>query len=128
MAAFAAAVDGVPGLRLPALAEPGDTSTWKDLTLIVDAGRVRPGRPDGCAAALKAEGIDSRRYFHPPVHRQKAYAHLGRRESLPLTDRLADSVLTVPLWSHMDAAAVRRSADAVLRVQAHAAALRAAGV
>lgn len=126
VAAFTAVVDGVPGLRA-ALPEPGDTSTFKDLTLFVDEAAFGL-RADVLGRALKAEGIDTRRYFHPPVHRQKAYAHLGQAESLPLTDRLADSVLTVPLWSHMDAAAVRRTAGAVLRVQAHAAALRAAGV
>ncbi|GAA1092646.1 DegT/DnrJ/EryC1/StrS family aminotransferase [Kitasatospora arboriphila] len=123
---FAAAVAGLPGLRL-ALPEPGDTSTFKDLTLIVDAAAFGLGAAE-LGRALKAEGVDTRRYFFPPVHRQRAYAHLGRAGALPLTDRLADSVLTVPLWSHMDAAAVRRVAGAVVKVQAHADRLRAAGI
>ncbi|WP_431677609.1 DegT/DnrJ/EryC1/StrS family aminotransferase [Kitasatospora sp. KL5] len=123
---FAAAVAGLPGLRL-ALPEPGDTSTFKDLTLIVDDAAFGLGAAQ-LGRALKAEGVDSRRYFHPPVHRQKAYAHLGQAEALPLTDRLADSVLTVPLWSHMDADAVRRVAGAVVKVQAQAGRLREAGV
>ncbi|MEV6210847.1 DegT/DnrJ/EryC1/StrS family aminotransferase [Kitasatospora sp. NPDC051914] len=123
---FAAAVAGLPGLRL-ALPEPGDTSTFKDLTLIVDDAAFGLGAAQ-LGRALKAEGVDSRRYFHPPVHRQKAYAHLGQAKALPLTDRLADSVLTVPLWSHMDADAVRRVAGAVVKVQAQAGRLREAGV
>ncbi|MGW6914250.1 DegT/DnrJ/EryC1/StrS family aminotransferase [Kitasatospora sp. NPDC054939] len=115
---FAGATTGLPGLRL-ALPEVGDVSTFKDLTLILDADAfgltaVR------LAAALKAEGIDSRRYFHPPVQRQRAYAHLGQAEALPVTDRLAASVLTVPLWSQMDRPTVRRIADAVVRIQAYA--------
>lgn len=119
-AAFGARIDGLPGVRLPALAE-GDTSTWKDLTLIVD--------PDafGCGAAklaelLRAEGIDSRRYFHPAVHRQKAYEGLAEQRPLPVTEAMADRVLTVPLWSHMDEATVVRVADAVVRIQGHLAA------
>ncbi len=40
-----------------------DVSTYKDLTLIVDAGRRRPRRP-AMTAALAAEGIDS-----PPLLR-----------------------------------------------------------
>jgi dTDP-4-amino-4,6-dideoxygalactose transaminase len=123
---FAAAVDGLPGLRL-ALPEPGDTSTFKDLTLIVDAEAFGLGA-DALGRALKAEGIDSRRYFHPPVQRQRAYAHLGQADALPVTDRLAESVLTVPLWTHMDAATVRQVAAAVVRVQASAGSLHAAGV
>ncbi|WP_405014218.1 DegT/DnrJ/EryC1/StrS family aminotransferase [Kitasatospora sp. NBC_01539] len=127
VAAFAAEVAGVPGLRL-ALPEPGDTSTFKDLTLIVDDAEAFGLDAAQLGRALKAEGVDSRRYFHPPVHRQRAYAHLGQAEALPLTDRLAGSVLTVPLWSHMEEAAVRGVAGAVLKVQAHAGALRAAGI
>ncbi|MEV4560321.1 DegT/DnrJ/EryC1/StrS family aminotransferase [Kitasatospora sp. NPDC049285] len=124
VAEFARATAGLPGLRL-ALPEEGDVSTFKDLTLILDAEEFGL-TADQLGRALKAEGIDTRRYFFPPVHRQKSYAHLGQAEDLPRTDRLAASVLTVPLWSHMDAAAVRRVADAVVRIQPFAAELRAA--
>ncbi|MFJ8045221.1 DegT/DnrJ/EryC1/StrS family aminotransferase [Kitasatospora sp. NPDC096147] len=126
VAEFARATAGLPGLRL-ALPEEGDVSTFKDLTLILDAEAF------GLTAlqlgtALKAEGIDTRRYFHPPVQRQQSYAHLGQADALPVTDRLADSVLTVPLWTHMDAATVRRTAEAVSRIQPYAERLRAAGI
>ncbi|MFD9124114.1 DegT/DnrJ/EryC1/StrS family aminotransferase [Kitasatospora sp. NPDC059571] len=126
VAEFAAATAGLPGVRL-ALPEPGDTSTFKDLTLIVDAGEFGLGA-EARGRALKAEGVDSRRYFHPPVQRQRAYAHLGQADALPVTDRLAGSVLTVPLWTQMDAATVRRVAGAVVKVQAAAERLHAAGV
>ncbi|MER8186766.1 DegT/DnrJ/EryC1/StrS family aminotransferase [Kitasatospora sp. NPDC094015] len=122
---FRTVVAGLPGLRL-ALPEAGDVSTFKDLTLILDADAFGLSSAE-LAAALKAEGIDTRRYFHPPVQRQQSYAHLGQAEDLPVTDRLADSVLTVPLWTHMDAATVRRVAEAVLRIQPYAERLRAAG-
>jgi dTDP-4-amino-4,6-dideoxygalactose transaminase len=125
-AGFAAAVAGVPGLRT-VVPDEGDTSTFKDLTLLLDADRFGLTALE-LARALKAEGVDTRRYFHPPVHRQKAYAHLGQAEELPRTDRLADSVLTVPLWTQMDAATVRRIADAVLRIHGRARQLREQGV
>lgn len=124
VAEFAAGTAGLPGLRL-ALPEKGDTSTFKDLTLILDSDAF------GLTArqlgdALRAEGIDSRRYFHPPVQRQRAYAHLGQADALPVTDRLSGSVLTVPLWSQMDAPVVRRIAAAVARIQPYAERLRSA--
>ncbi|WP_354639024.1 DegT/DnrJ/EryC1/StrS family aminotransferase [Kitasatospora camelliae] len=115
VAEFAAVTAGLPGLR-PALPEAGDVSTFKDLTLIVDP-ELFGLSAEALGRALKAEGVDTRRYFHPPVQRQRAYAHLGQAEDLPLTDRLAGSVLTVPLWSHMEAPAVRRVAEAVVRIQ-----------
>lgn len=123
-AAFASVVAGLPGLRI-AVPEPGDVSTFKDLTLILDADAFGLG-PEALAHALRAEGIDSRRYFHPPVQRQRAYAHLGQSDDLPVTDRLAASVLTVPMWTQMDAPTVRRIAEAVVRIQPYAERLRTA--
>ncbi|MGW1995013.1 DegT/DnrJ/EryC1/StrS family aminotransferase [Embleya sp. NPDC001921] len=122
---FADAIADVPGLRLPALAD-GDVSTWKDLTLIVDPEVFGLDTPT-LARALKADGIDSRRYFHPPVNRQKAYAHLPARP-LPITDDVSARVLTLPLWSHMDEPTVRRVADTVIRLHEHAAEVRIASV
>ncbi|GAA1258421.1 aminotransferase class I/II-fold pyridoxal phosphate-dependent enzyme [Kitasatospora nipponensis] len=122
-AAFAAETAGLAGLRT-AWPEPGDTSTFKDLTLILDEAAFGLRVPE-LADALRAEGIDTRRYFHPPVHRQRAYARLGQAEHLPLTDRLAASVLTVPLWSQMDEAVVRRVAAAVTRIHRSAPQVRA---
>jgi dTDP-4-amino-4,6-dideoxygalactose transaminase len=118
VAAFASRIAGLPGLRLPLLAA-GDVSTWKDLTLVVDPERFGWDVP-GLAAALRAEGVDTRRYFHPPVHRQKAYAGLAAPRALPVTDETAERVLTVPLWSHMTEETVLRVADAVVRIQGHA--------
>ena len=121
-AGFAAALAGVPGVRV-ALPDEGDTSTFKDLTLILAPDSFGLSALE-LAGALKAEGIDTRRYFHPPVHRQKAYAHLGQADALPRTDRLAGSVLSLPLWTQMDAATVGRIADTVIRIHVHAGRLR----
>ena len=55
------------------------------------------------------------------MHRQKAYADLSGSRDLPVTDLLAASVLTVPLWSHSSEAEVRTVADAVVRIQDRAA-------
>jgi dTDP-4-amino-4,6-dideoxygalactose transaminase len=120
---FLRAVEGVPGLRTPVVAD-GDLSTYKDLTLILD--REEFGLSGGeLGAALHIDGIDSRRYYCPPIHQQKAYAHLPRNRELPVTDDIAERVLTVPLWSHMTDDDVARVAQAVTRVQAHAHAVRA---
>lgn len=115
---FRAAVAGVPGLRLPQV-QPGDRSTYKDLTLVLDREAFGLA-PLQLAGVLTAEGIDSRRYYAPPIHRQKAYAHLPQRRPLPRTDAAADSVLTPPLYSHMTPAQVRRVAEVVVSAHVHA--------
>ncbi|MDP8961427.1 MAG: DegT/DnrJ/EryC1/StrS family aminotransferase [Actinomycetota bacterium] len=98
---------------------PGDTSTFKDLTVLVDSERFGLGAVQ-LATALRSEGIDTRRYYHPPVHRQKAYVNLAQAEPLPVTDWAAERVLTLPLWSHMTSAEIDRVVDAVARIGTHA--------
>lgn len=119
---FIASTSSLPGLSFQYVPKD-DVSTYKDLTLIVgaDFGLTSPQ----LARALKAEGVDTRRYYYPPIHRQKAYAQLPRERDLPVTDQVADSVLTVPLWSHMTASDVGRLADAVVRIQQNSAAVAA---
>lgn len=106
--AFMDALGGVPGLRMPTVAA-ADTSTYKDLTLIVDPGEYGLTVPE-LTEALSAEGIDSRRYYWPPIHEQKAYTHLPRTRELPVTDDFAARVITPPLWSRMTHDQVRQVA------------------
>lgn len=122
---FAAAVAGVPGLALAAVVA-GDTSTHKDLTVIVDH-RSFGLTPVELARALEADGIDSRRYYHPPIHLQKAYAgRWPQRRDLPVTEELSARVLTLPLWSHMEVEQVTTLADAVARIHESAGPVRRA--
>lgn len=113
---------GIPGLTYQEVHNE-DVSTFKDLTLIID-----PESFGLCASdvgrALAAEGIDSRRYYYPPIHRQKAYAHLPQHRELPVTDEIANRVLTPPLYSHMTHAQIRAVADAVITIHEHAPAIR----
>lgn len=69
----------------------------------------------GHAAALRAEGVDSRR-FHPPVHCRRAYAHL-LVAGVPVTDELVERP-DVALWSPMEKVTVPRPADTVPAIHA----------
>jgi dTDP-4-amino-4,6-dideoxygalactose transaminase len=116
---FKETVAGVPGLAYQQV-DGTDQSTYKDLTLVIDPEAF------GLTAqllgrALKAEGIDSRHYYSPPVHRQKAYSDLARARDLPVTDRLASRVVTVPLFSHQSTESMRAVAHTIERVHRHAA-------
>ncbi len=102
----------VAGVRGPVM-EAGDVSTYKDLTVVVDES-VTGISASALGRALAAEGIDSRHYYDPPIHRQRAYAHLDHRP-LPVTEGLARSVISPALWSHMSDHQVRGIARAVRR-------------
>ncbi len=116
---------GTPGIRVIRAAD-GDRSTYKDLTLVVDR-EVFGLDAAGLQAALAADGIDSRRYYAPPIHRQ--VAHRDRQAgdgALPVTDSLAEAVLSPPLWSHMTEPQIDTVTDAIGRIHEHAGAVERA--
>lgn len=114
---YRAALADVPGIN-PQVVDPRDTSTYKDFTVIVDEAAFGLER-DALAVALRAEGIETRPYFHPPVHRQHAYAHLATPD-LPATDWVSDRVISLPLWRDMPPAATGAVAEVLSRLHHHA--------
>lgn len=122
-ARYRAALAGVPGIA-PQQVDPRDASTWKDFTVLVDADAFGLDR-DTLALALRAEGVDTRPYFHPPVHRQRAYADLGPFD-LPVTDRVAGRVISLPLWRAMPTTAIDTIAELLARCHARAGDIRTA--
>jgi dTDP-4-amino-4,6-dideoxygalactose transaminase len=94
-------LDELPGITFPAVAEQ-DRSTYKDFTILIDPEELGMDAA-AVAVALAAEGIQTRRYYAPPVHRQRAYRWVGPANgALPHTDWAAARVLTLPLWTGMD--------------------------
>jgi dTDP-4-amino-4,6-dideoxygalactose transaminase len=82
------------GLGLPTVAE-GCSSAWH---LYV----VRSARRDALQAALAERGIGTLIHYPVPPHRQQAYAELGYGSGrFPLTERLADEVLSLPMGPHL---------------------------
>jgi dTDP-4-amino-4,6-dideoxygalactose transaminase len=106
---YLAGLTPVPGIRVQTVA-PGDSSSWKDFTISVDADRYGVDR-DALRALLGAEGVDTRAYFDPPVHQQSAYAGLGAA-SLPITERAAGMVLSLPVYPALE----DRTVDGIVRV------------
>ncbi|MCI0633987.1 MAG: DegT/DnrJ/EryC1/StrS family aminotransferase [Actinobacteria bacterium] len=106
----------LPGIGFPDVM-PQDRSTYKDFTILVGAEQFGL-RADELGEALAAVGIDTRRYYAPPVDAMKAYRSLvSGNDGLPVTEAAASRVLTLPLWSDMDPAIVDRIVDAVARIR-----------
>lgn len=104
----------LPGITFQKI-EPGNRSTYKDLTILIDEERFGISR-DALAWHLSNEGIDTRKYYQPPVHRISAYREKwGSRydELLPVTNRISAQALSLPIWSHMELDLVDTVADAV---------------
>jgi dTDP-4-amino-4,6-dideoxygalactose transaminase len=94
----------------------GRRSSIKDFTIVV-APEFGVDR-DRVVEALRAEGIPTRPYYSPPLHRQTAYADIDT-PPLPITETLASGVISLPIWSHMDISMVEMIISAISRIHAH---------
>ena len=106
------ALRDLPGIEFP-LVRDGDLSTYKDLTILIEADAF--GRDaDGVAAFLLERRIESKRYYSPPVHAMVSYRYLGEANGhLPVTDLVSGRALTLPLWSGMTPEDIGRVTGAV---------------
>ncbi len=78
-----------------------DRSSYKDFAIVVDDRAFGLTRNE-LAETLKAENIDTRAYYDPPAHRQRAYLPFAPHGGLPVTDALSANILCLPIWSAMN--------------------------
>ncbi len=75
---------------------------------------VRHSRRDGLMSALREEGIGTLIHYPVPVHLQEAYRDLGYAPgALPVTERTAGEILSLPLYVGLTPEALETAADAV---------------
>jgi dTDP-3-amino-3,4,6-trideoxy-alpha-D-glucose transaminase len=75
---------------------------------------VRTKERDALREHLDAHGIGNAVHYPFPIHRTQAYAELGMSEgSLPVSERLAEEILTLPLFPTMSDEDVSRIVAAV---------------
>lgn len=105
----------LPGIEFQSV-PAGRRSSVKDFTILVKAafGVDR----DIVVAALRAEGIPTRPYYSPPIHRQTSYQDI-ESAPLPVTDELAAGVISLPMWSHMNRNMAEQIVGAVARIHEH---------
>jgi dTDP-4-amino-4,6-dideoxygalactose transaminase len=95
---------------VPRLGE-GMTSVWAQYTI-----RLAKGRRDALAATLKEQGIPTAIHYIKPVHRQEAYRNFPLADaSLPVSERLADEVISLPMHAYLDEPTQDRIIAAVRR-------------
>lgn len=104
-------LESVPGLSFQQI-RPGCRSTCKDFSVLVDEAAFGAPR-EWLFQALQRENIEVKRYFWPPVHRQKLYREVWDHQPLPNTDSVSDRVLSLPIYSSLDTASVERVCDAI---------------
>jgi len=94
------------GVTIPAV-PPGVTHVYHQYT-------IRVNRRDEFAERLKERGVGSAIYYPIPVHRQKPFIALGYGdEAYPVTDRLTEEVLSIPVHPSLSDDEVARVIEAV---------------
>jgi dTDP-4-amino-4,6-dideoxygalactose transaminase len=118
-AAYAAALDGVPGIELVPY-DGTERSNRQYVVLEIDGSA--PLSRDELQEVLRAENILARRYFYPGCHRMEPYRSLfpDVHERLPATERLVGRVLTLPTGTSVDPEAAALIGDLVRRALAEA--------
>jgi dTDP-4-amino-4,6-dideoxygalactose transaminase len=87
----------------------GMISVWAQYTI-----RIKAGGRAAFASALKAQGIPTAIYYPKPLHRQEAYRDFPADPSgLPVSDLVAEEVISLPMHSYLDGATQDRIIAAV---------------
>lgn len=108
VAAYDRALAGVPGVGLPTEAA-GARSAWHLYT-------IRVQDREGLQAQLKAAGVSSAVHYAKPLHLQPAMAVAGGKPGdLPVSERLAREVLSLPLYPELELQRIEEIAAAVAR-------------
>lgn len=83
---------GIPGIELPFIAS-GAKSVWQMYVI-----KVKPEIRDIVVRNLREKGIGASVHFDPPAHLNTFYKKNFPAKSLPVTEKLSKSVITLPLF------------------------------
>lgn len=104
---YHALLSEVPHIQLPTEAEYGRH--------VYHVYAIRHENPEGVRECLAAHGISTGIHYPVPIYLQDAYRFLNLREgSYPETERIAKSLLSLPIYPEMTKEQVRKVSDVVL--------------
>jgi dTDP-4-amino-4,6-dideoxygalactose transaminase len=90
----------------------GHYSAWAQYTI-----RVSAQKRSTIMAALKEEGVPTMIYYPKPLHRQTAYRDFPvAGNGLPVSERLADEVLSLPMHPYLDQATQDRIVTTLISI------------
>jgi len=109
-------LSSLPGVRFQNT-HAHDTSTYKDYSIHIVPEIVGITR-DALANALLNQNIETKKYFHPPLHQQSLYSkfHDPARNDLSQTEFLADGILSLPIYESLPDETVAAVAETLKRI------------
>ncbi|MFH1776083.1 MAG: DegT/DnrJ/EryC1/StrS family aminotransferase [Candidatus Omnitrophota bacterium] len=110
------AIEGISFQKISA----GNKSSGNYMVIFIDKRCFGMSR-DELYRALQAENIQTKKYFYPAVHQQKAYAKFRPKYQgkLPITEKAAREGLAMPLYGHMSREVVEKVCLGIKRIHEH---------
>jgi dTDP-4-amino-4,6-dideoxygalactose transaminase len=102
----------VKGIHFQKINNDG-SSVYQTFSLVLDD--TFPLKRDEMLEYLKENGIESKAYFYPPIHKKVPYKKLVNA-SLEDTDYISQRIFCLPLYSHMKAKEVQYVADIIKKI------------
>jgi dTDP-4-amino-4,6-dideoxygalactose transaminase len=94
---------------------PGARPSRKDFGILIDETEFGISR-DQLHEALTRENVQTRKYFYPPLHRQKLYKDC-RRGAMTHTDHVSSRILNFPIYSSLPDDAVEAIVERILLIR-----------
>jgi dTDP-4-amino-4,6-dideoxygalactose transaminase len=104
----------IPGIGVPHVAA-GAEHAYCLYTITLDPERLGVSR-DQFQQALSERGIETAVHYPRPLHRQPVFRGYGRDRDFPVSTRLAESVLSIPVYPELTRRDLQRIVRAVLDV------------
>lgn len=113
---YTALLSGTPGIQFQQV-EKDDWSAYKDYSVQISKAEFGMSR-DEVGESLLDEGIPTKKYFYPPLHRQRLFTTNGGGSdvTLPNTERVSDEVLSLPIYESLPDETAQRVARAIRRL------------
>jgi dTDP-4-amino-4,6-dideoxygalactose transaminase len=118
-------LSGHSGLQFQTIS-PGAVPSRKDFGIVIDENEFGISR-DQLYEALLQENVQAKKYFYPPLHRQKLYRDC-RRGVMTHTDAVSSQILNFPIYSSLSDEAVEAICDRITAIRDALAPSRLAGV
>jgi dTDP-4-amino-4,6-dideoxygalactose transaminase len=103
-AMLSAGLKGISGL-VPAITKAGCTHVFHQYT-------VKTRNRDQLAAFLKEKDIGTGVHYPTPIHKQPYYKELGYRDSLPVSEKAVEEVLSLPVHPALSGADIQKIVEA----------------
>ncbi len=96
----------------PQTTTPGGDHAWHQYCILVDKDEFGCDR-DELGERLKTRGVATGVHYPRGVHQQPIYVELQGKQSLPVTERLSEEILAIPVHHGMSEADAHTVVDAV---------------